>query len=123
MIRPLRTYHFYLWRSFALALPLIAVLAVLYRPVTTPAAARSEDFLVDVTNSGDTLYTIKLTVANPLKFPTCVAYSTSGNNKTLLGLVDHRGQYDFVVKRSQSDFILTDVIHGNEIVRKSLLTK
>lgn len=123
MIRPLRIYHFYLWRLFALALPLIAVLAVVNRPTVIRETTLDPDFLIEVAASGDSTYTVRLTVVNALKTPACVAYSTSGRNKTLLGLVDHRGKYDFVVSSGQSDFILTDVIHRNEILRKPLSLK
>lgn len=123
MIRPLRTYHFYLWRCLALTLPLIAILAVVNRPMSASEAGFNEDFHVEVLMGKDSMYTVQLTVLNALKTPTCVAFSSLRDNKTLLGVVDHRGQYDFVVRRDQSDFILKDVIHGNEILRKSLSLK
>lgn len=33
MIRPLRRYHYYVWRLLALLLPLLFILAILWRPV------------------------------------------------------------------------------------------
>jgi len=32
MIKPLRTYHFFIWRILALVLPILFVLAILLRP-------------------------------------------------------------------------------------------
>jgi hypothetical protein len=32
MIRPLRRYHYYLWRVLAILLPVLFILAILWRP-------------------------------------------------------------------------------------------
>ena len=45
MIRPLRRYHYYLWRMLALLLAVVFILAILWRPVSisSPNEPESDD--------------------------------------------------------------------------------
>lgn len=119
MIRPLRTYHYFTWRLLAVALPLVFVIAILRRPAMShvPVKEFSKDFDASITSVNDSTAQINLTVLNPLSVPSCIVYAVAHTDTLLLGKLDERKEYQFMIVANHSDIVLglRDPLHRKEI--------
>lgn len=115
MIRPLRKYHFILWRCLAVALPLLFVLAIVFRPPSHEIHYEAEDFSWKINSTSDSVSVVSISVKNPLKFPSCLVYAKRDAQKKLVGQLDGVGDYRFDVPSDITLIQLVDAIHQHEI--------
>jgi hypothetical protein len=119
MIKPLRKYHFYIWRMLAIALPVIFALAIFFRP-DSPDHYRQmkDDFSFGLKKLADSTLQINIEVKNALKVPSCLVYVSATPKDILLGKLDHQGVYHFEIENQPMQDItlrLYDAIHKKEI--------
>src|SRR5690242_12024848 len=115
MIRPLRKYHFQIWRSLALVLPMAFVLALVLRPISQNVQAKANEFHFDFTKSNGQ-GSIKITLSNPLQSPSCLVFALpKSGGKLLLGTITHEGMYEFACPEKIAAIELFDAIHRKEI--------
>src|SRR5687767_14690861 len=124
MIRPLRTYHFYIWLGLAVFLPVIFCLAVLLRP-DSPAEYRKvekDDFSFTITKLSNNSGRLTVELKNSLKVPSCVVYLSSPSKNLLVGKIDQVGSYNYDIPLSAHvvSIQLYDPIHTREITRAEL---
>ncbi len=123
MIRPLRKYHFYLWRIWGVVLPLCFILALLFRPASpsqyNPGTSDFAFAVKKLTNSSSQL-TVEL--RNTLRAPSCLVYVSSGSDDLLLGTIDHKGSYQFEFPDSgkKISIRLYDAIHKRDIMQTNV---
>lgn len=115
MIKPLRKYHFQIWRAFALVLPIAFTMALVLRPTREKNSIKTNEFQFDfIKSSGNTAIKIKLT--NPLQSPSCLVYALpKSGEKLLLGVIRSQGTYEFVCPQKITAIELFDGIHQKEI--------
>ena len=126
MVKPLRKYHFILWRILAIVLPVTFVIAILMRPHSIVNYKRIEnDFSFSVKKIADSTVQVIINVKNPLKVPSCLVYASFPSKDILLGTLDHQGVYKFEIKRRDDEDIrvkLYDAIHKREIRHVQLMS-
>jgi hypothetical protein len=119
MIRPLRRYHFFVWRIVAVILPILFIAALYFRPTHRVDYKRSEkDFTFEVERLTNSTAQVNIHVINPLKVASCVAYQVDATRDILLGTLDHTGKHSFNVSHINSGELrikLMDVLHQKEI--------
>ena len=116
MIKPLRKYHFLLWRVFVLVLPIVFTMALVLRPVTKNAAPSEKDFEFNVVAT-DSLSSITIEVLNPIPAASCVVYAHSlDEKKYLLGSLSNTGHYEFQCFAPIVSVSLYDAIREKEII-------
>jgi hypothetical protein len=115
MIKPLRKYHFVLWRCLAFALPLLFVLAIVFRPNPIERQYAAEDFSWKINSDSDSIWVVSVAVNNPLQFPSCLVYAEGGTQKLLLGQLDGVGDYTFHAPAQIVRIRLFDAIHQKDI--------
>jgi hypothetical protein len=115
MIKPLRKYHFVLWRCFAFLLPLLFVLSIVFRPPSLERLNDPEDFSWKVKAASDSVWIISVSVKNPLQSPSCLVYADDGKQKVLLGQLDSLGDYTFKAPTQVTRIVLLDLIHQRKI--------
>ncbi len=115
MIRPLRKYHFVLWRCLALVLPLMFVLAIVFRPGSIETQNASEDFSLKISKTSDSVWVVSVSVKNSLQYPSCLVYAESGTLKVLLGQLEGVGDYPFRLPFHEGRIQFFDAIHQKEI--------
>lgn len=124
MIRPLRTYHFFVWRVLAIALPVVFCLAIVLRPESRPGydKARDEDVTFTITKLSNDTGRLTVELTSPLKVPSCAVYISSPSQNQLLGKIDQLGSYHFDIplKEPHVSVQLFDPIHKREITRKEV---
>ena len=124
MIRPLRSYHFFIWRVLALVLPVVFCLAIVLRPESRPgyATLKQGDFSFTITKLSNDTGRLTVELKNPLKVPSCVVYLASPSQNQLLGKIDQLGSYHFDIplKKEPVSIQLYDPIHKKEITRQKV---
>ena len=116
MIRPLRKYHFIVWRVFALVLPIAFTMALVLRPVSKYALPSEKDFEFSVVAT-DSLSSITIEVLNPIQSASCVVYAHSRDEKKyLLGSLSNTGHYSFQCSVPIVSVSLYDAIRAKEII-------
>lgn len=123
MIRPLRKYHFFIWRIIAVMLPVIFFLAIVFRPDSISKYAQvKDDFSFSVKKLTNSMARLTVELKNPLQVPSCLVYISLNSKDVLLGKVDQKGSYDFEIPATQESITvrLYDGIHKQEITRTEL---
>jgi hypothetical protein len=124
MIRPLRRYHFVLWRILTVVLPVFFILALWLRPASGENYLSVEkDFSFGIEALSDSTSQISIDVKNALKVPSCVVYASVATRNILLGKLEQKGTYHFEIEnKSHGDIQLRlfDPLHNKEIVTVSL---
>lgn len=123
MIKPLRRYHFFIWRALAWVLPFSFAAAIIVRPPASEIRDKGADaFTAELTVLNDSTALVTINVGRPLATPSCVVYYDLPENRTLLGKLDHQGQYQFRIERPAGTVRLNllDVIHQKTIRSFSL---
>jgi len=123
MIRPLRKYHFFIWRMVAVVIPVIFILSLLLRPDSISNYDQvKNDFSFDVKKLTNSTAQVTVELKNPLQVPSCLVYISSNSKDVLLGEVTHRGAYRFEIPVDQENITvkLYDAIHKKEIMRTEL---
>jgi hypothetical protein len=121
MIRPLRNYHFLIWRGLAIVLPIAFTMALVFRPASKNLLPSEKDFEFNI-SATDSLSSISIDVLNPLQSASCVAYAYSANEKKyLLGNLTKTGHYSFRCSAPIVRISLYDVIREKEIVTHPFL--
>src|SRR5258708_2060708 len=116
MIRPLRKYHFIVWRVFALVLPIAFTMALVLRPTSKNSLANEKDFEFNIVAT-DSLSSISIDVYNPIQAASCVVYAHSaGEKKYLLGNLTKTGHYSFQCSAPIVSVSLYDAIREREII-------
>jgi hypothetical protein len=122
MIRPLRSYHFFIWRVLAVVLPVVFCLAIVLRPEFRPGYDKmeKENFSFSITKLSSDTGRLTVELKNSLKVPSCVVYLSSPSQNQLLGKIDHLGSYHFDIplKEQPVSVQLYDPIHQKEITRQ-----
>lgn len=115
MIKSLRTYHFNIWRGFALVLPLAFTLALVLRPTSMRSSAGRNKFTFDLKKLKDeSIISIRLT--NPLQSPSCLIYALpKSGEKKLLGAINRPGEHIFTYSGEIVAVQLYDLIRHKEI--------
>jgi hypothetical protein len=122
MIRPLRKYHYYIWRILLMVLTLTFALSLLWRPNTKTESAFTDDFRI-TTHMGDSSFVLKIMVLNPIRHPSCGVYGSTASGEIFLGMLDKRDMYTFTSKTPFTEVLLIDKLHGRIILEKSLAEK
>jgi hypothetical protein len=124
MIRPLRTYHFYMWQGLAVLLPVIFCLAIVLRPDSPSEYGKVEkdDFSFTITKLSNDAGRLTVELKNSLKVPSCLVYLSSPPQNLLLGKIDQVGSYhyDIPLRTQVVSIQLYDPIHTREITRVEL---
>jgi hypothetical protein len=124
MIRPLRSYHFFIWCVLAVVLPVLFCLAIFLRPESRPGYDKvsGEDFSFTITKLSNDWGRLTVELKNSLKVPSCVVYLSSPSQNQLLGKIDHLGSYHFDIplKGQPVSIQLYDPIHKREITRQEV---
>lgn len=118
MIRPLRKYHFLIWRLLAFALPFAFVAAFIVRPPLPGFESISKDtFYTERQVLSDSTSMIVITVNKPLTVPSCLIFHVTQSKEILLGKLDHQGTYEFIIQSQEQDVTLklVDAIHQQVI--------
>lgn len=126
MIRPLRKYHFFIWRLLAIALPVAFVAAFIVRPPLPDVEPIATDtFYTERKILSDSASMIVITVNKPLTVPSCIIYHVTPKKEILLGKLDHQGTYKFVIDSPERDVTLKlfDPIHQKVITYINLNDK
>jgi hypothetical protein len=118
MIKPLRKYHFVIWHSLALLLPLFFVMAILFRP-SDPSSIEigSNAFSATIESKTDSTYLVSLDVGKFIKTPSCVVILSDPSRELVLGTLDRQGIYTFVTPKIElpATLKLWDAIHHKTI--------
>ena len=124
MIRPLRSYHFFIWRVLAVVLPVVLCMAIVLRPESRPGYnnVNQEDFSFTITKLLNDSGRLTVEVKNSLKVPSCLVYLYSPSQNQLLGKIDQLGSYHFEIPLKEQPVIirLYDPIHKREITRQEV---
>jgi hypothetical protein len=124
MIRPLRSYHFFVWRVMAVVLPLVLCLAIVFRPESRPGydKVNQADFTFTITKLSNDAGRLTVELKNSLKVPSCVVYLTSPSQNQLLGKIGQLGSYHFDIplKGQPVRIRLYDPIHKKEITQQEV---
>lgn len=123
MIRPLRKYHFLIWRILAVVLPVVFILAILFRPDSISKYDQvKNDFSFNVKKLTNSTAQLTVVLKNSLQVPSCLVYISSNSKDVLLGKVDHQGSHSFEIPVDQENVTvkLYDAIHKKEIMRTEL---
>jgi hypothetical protein len=115
MIKPLRKYHFVLWRCLAFVLPLLFVLSIVFRPKSIERQYAAEDFSWKINSDSDSIWVVSVSVKNPLQFPSCLVYAERKEQNILLGQLDGVGDYIFETPAQIVRIRLFDAIHQKDI--------
>lgn len=116
MIRPLRKYHFIVWRVFALVLPIGFTMALVLRPISKDSLPSEKNFEFNIVAT-DSLSSISIDVFNPIQAASCVVYAHSaGEKKYLLGSLNGAGHYLFQCSSPIVSVSLYDAIREKEII-------
>jgi hypothetical protein len=120
MIKPLRKYHYMVWRLWAVLLPIAFVVAITVRPVHTPAMkADEETFTAKITANTDSTFVVTIQVGKPIKVPSCVAILSSTKKDLVLGTLDRQGVYNFNIPTFEGPAHLNLV----DAIRQKTITK
>jgi len=123
MIKPLRRYHFILWRVWAILLPIGFVAAILFRPPTDAYVRNVKaQFSADLDHLNDTTSMLQISIAGQLSFPSCVVFHHFHGKKILIGRLNHPGTYAFEIPRQDGKTLveLYDPIHQAPITTLTL---
>lgn len=123
MIKPLRKYHFFIWRLLALALPVAFVAAFIVRPHLHEVESIAKDsFYIDRKTLSDSTSMIVITVNKPLTVPSCLVFHVTKTKEILLGKLSHQGKYEFIIESTEKDMTLklVDAIHQKVITSVNL---
>ena len=120
MIKPLRTFHFFLWRIVALVIPVLFALAVIFRPTSSERDHLPEDFSWRTEHDSDSTLNILVSVKSPLRVPSCLLYGEGERGRILLGQLDSMGDYKFNAPTTITQLLLFDEIHQKEITSKQI---
>ena len=124
MIRPLRKYHFFLWRIVAFLLPILFVAAIYFRPPVESDYKRDKnDFSFNVRTLTDSTAQINIDVNNPLKTASCVVFLSLSSRDILLGKLERQGKHRFQINHPIDKDIrirLFDILHQKEITKVQL---
>lgn len=123
MIRPLRKYHFFIWRILTVVLPVVFMLAILFRPDSISKYDQvKNDFSFNVKKLTNSTAQLTVVLKNSLQVPSCLVYISSNSKDVLLGKVDHQGSHSFEIPVDQENVTvkLYDAIHKKEIMRTEL---
>ena len=124
MIRPLRSYHFFIWRVLAVVLPVVFCLAIFLRPESRPGYDKvsEADFSFTITKLSNDTGRLTVELKNSLKVPSCVVYLLSPPQNLLLGKIDHVGSHHFDIPLTTKTVSvqLYDPIHSIEITLTEL---
>jgi hypothetical protein len=120
MIKPLRKYHYMVWRLWAILLPIGFAVAIIVRPAS-PSARTEKDgdqaFTANIASATDSTFVVTISVGRPIEVPSCVVISSSPDKEMLLGTLSRQGRYTFVVPAFDgvSSLNLVDPIHQKRI--------
>lgn len=115
MIKSLRTYHFSIWRVFALALPIAFTMALVLRPMSTQSTVGQNKFTFDLKRSKDESI-IGVHLTNALQSPSCLIYALpKSGEKKLLGTIHRPGEHVFTYSGKIIGVQLFDLIRQKEI--------
>jgi hypothetical protein len=120
MIKPLRKYHFMVWRFLAVLLPLAFVVAITVRPIHPPIKDIDDKaFTAKIVANNDSTWVVTIQVGKPIKVPSCVAILSSAQKDMVLGTLDHQGGYNFTIPTFDGPVQLTlvDAIHQKTITK------
>ena len=120
MIKPLRKYHYMVWRLGAVLLPIAFVVAIIVRPAQTPTIKADEEaFTANIVASNDSTFVVTIQVGKPIKVPSCVAILSSTKKYVVLGTLDRQGVYKFIIPTFEgpADLNLVDAIHQKTIAK------
>jgi hypothetical protein len=125
MIKPLRAYHFFIWRVLVLIVPALFILAIAFRPASLSKnkIQNENDFRFGVKKMTNTTAQLDVELLNALKVPSCLVYVSTGSNELLVGKIDQQGSYKFEFPIGGSTHIsikLYDAIHKTVIMRQQL---
>jgi hypothetical protein len=116
MIKPLRKYHFIVWRVFALVLPIAFTMALVLRPISRNSLPNEKDFEFNIVAT-DSHSSISVDVFNPIQAASCVVYAHSADEKKyLLGSLNNTGHYSFRCSAPIVSVSLYDAIRQREII-------
>lgn len=119
MIRPLRKYHFAIWRFLAVLLPLVFIAAILVRPPGQSAHKYGNDtFSATLESKTDSTSVVTINVLRPVKTPSCVAILSTPSRESVLGTLNQPGVYTFVVPKVEQGATLNlrDAVRQRSIV-------
>jgi hypothetical protein len=120
MIKPLRKYHYIVWRLWAILLPLAFVVAITVRPVhPLVMKADEEAFTAKIVADTDSTFVVTIQVGKPIKVPSCVAILSSTKKDLVLGTLDRQGIYNFNIPAFEgpAHLNLVDAIHQKTITK------
>jgi hypothetical protein len=120
MIKPLRTVHFWVWRVIAIMLPLLFLLALIFRPAIIREVEATENFHPVISITTDSLQQVIVEVSRPLHVPSCLVYGIAKDSSLLLGRVSSSGKYFFTAPDSLQSIYLYDNIHHKKITQQNL---
>jgi hypothetical protein len=124
MIKPLRRYHFTLWRILAVVMPFLFILAIWLRPDSrSDYHSVEKDYSFGLQHLSDSTSQINIDVKNPLRVPSCIVYASIGQQRVLLGKLGSQGTYRFEIEnKNQRDVELRlyDPLSKKEITTVSL---
>ena len=124
MIKPLRIYHFFIWRILVFIVPAVIILAIVLRPTSISNIPQNEnDFIFHVKKVTNSTALLNVELINALKLPSCLVYVSTGSNDMIVGKIDHRGSYNFEFPIDGSTSItvkLYDAIHKGVITQQQI---
>jgi hypothetical protein len=124
MIRPLRKYHFLIWRILAVLLPVVFCLAIVLRSESPKEHEQinKDDFGFKITKLTSDSGQLTIEVRNSLTVPSCLVYLSSPPQNILLGKIDQTGSYHFdtPIFEKAVTIRLYDPIHKKEIIQSEL---
>ncbi len=124
MIRPLRSYHFFIWRVLAVVFLLCFVWLLFFDRILLRDIdkVKKEDFSFTITKLSNDTGRLTVELKNSLKVPSCVVYLSSPSQNQLLGKIDQLGSYHFDIplKEKPVSIQLYDPIHKKEITRQEV---
>ena len=123
MIKPLRKYHFIIWRVLAFVLPVLFIAAIVVRPPLPGNVTNIKDtFVAELRTLTDSTSAIQIRVTKPLALPSCLVFHTIGSREILLGKLGHQGAHTFVIPTPEQHVTLKlyDAIHEKTITSFTL---
>jgi hypothetical protein len=120
MIKPLRKYHYVLWRILVIILPLVLIFSIIFHQVVSVDRRTVSDFNLSIEREGDSVSVVQILVLNPLRYPSCEVRAIVSGDELLLGLLSHRGEYTFRVKEKLTGLRLYDALGKKEILKHQM---
>jgi hypothetical protein len=118
MVKPLRKYHYMIWRLLAILLPFVFIMAIVVRPAIYSTEKTGDELVTaNVSPHTDSTFVVTITVGRPINVPSCVVILSTSEKEMLLGTLNRQGRYTFIVPSfaGEGSLNLVDAIHQKRI--------